>query len=214
MIACGTWSCAAWLDPSGNKLRSSCRLMQRYAKQQAVEVANLQRLFGDTECFDSNIRALLELRLTQVRAGTDPQLYADVEHAIRDLQPEPRHAVVSARGITERALHVIWEAENPGMALLDEWKEAGVQLDDDGSFPTSGGRQCAILRRITGTQDQRPVARFVTKRTYLLVDHLQSIGDWGQHRNQEEVPLQVAASFCLSAIALCESLALDLAATG
>ena len=40
---------------SRNKLQSSCRFMARYAQQQASEVANLNRLFGDVERFNSNI---------------------------------------------------------------------------------------------------------------------------------------------------------------
>ena len=54
---------------SGNKLRSSCRLMARYAQQQAGEVNNLRRLFGDTERFERNIRSLLELRLPQIHSA-------------------------------------------------------------------------------------------------------------------------------------------------
>ena len=58
--------------PSGNKLRSSCRLMARYASRKAEEVGNLRRLFGEAERFEVNIRSLLELRLAQVH-GADPE---------------------------------------------------------------------------------------------------------------------------------------------
>ena len=51
---------------SGNKLRSSCRLAAQYAREQAGEVNNLQRLFGNAERFEGNIRSLLELRLVQI----------------------------------------------------------------------------------------------------------------------------------------------------
>ena len=82
---------------------------------------------------------------------------------------------------------------------------------EGGRIPRKRGWQCRILRVITGTEGNDPVAKFVTKRTYLLVDHLQSVGDFGQHRGGETVTLPIAASFCLSAISLCESLARDLA---
>ena len=86
--------------PAGNKLRSSCRLMDRYAQQQASEVENLRRLFGDEERFKANIQSLLELRLAQVR-GVDSELMGYVERAIRDLQPDPTNSVVWARSIVE-----------------------------------------------------------------------------------------------------------------
>ena len=62
---------------SGKKLRSSCRLMSRYAQEQAGGVENLRRLFGDTERFERNIRSLLELRHGQI-TGADSRLLGDV----------------------------------------------------------------------------------------------------------------------------------------
>src|SRR6185437_7356415 len=38
---------------SGNRMRSSCRLMAKFALQQAPAVANLKRLFGTREGFDT-----------------------------------------------------------------------------------------------------------------------------------------------------------------
>jgi hypothetical protein len=49
----------------------------------------------------------------------------------------------------------------------------------------------------------------VTKPTALLVDHLQSVGNFGQHQD-DEVTASFAVATCNSAIALCESLAGDL----
>ncbi|MCY3968487.1 MAG: hypothetical protein OXG74_01020 [Acidobacteria bacterium] len=197
----------------GKKIRPSCRLMAQYALQRAEGVANLRRMFGAPERFEGNIRNLLELRLTQVD-GADPELRDFVERAIRDLQPEPVNSVVWARSIAGRALDLIWEAELPNdRSMPDDWKFAGVQFDDRGRLPRSRGRQCQILRRITGTEHNDPAAMFVTKPTCLLVDHLQSIGDFGQHREEATVSIFMATAFCLSSIGLCESLARDLAAS-
>ena len=197
---------------SGKKVRSSCRLMCRYAQQQAGGVADLRRLFGDSERFGSNIRSLLELRLAQVR-GADPDLLGYVKRAIRDLEPEPAFSIVWARSIAERALDLIWEAELPSDKSMPEpWKFAGVQFDARGQFPGRRGPQCGILRSITGTEKQGSVSKFVTKPTYLLVDHIQSVGDFGQHKQEATVSISMAAAFCLSAIGLCESLVHDLAA--
>ena len=194
---------------SRNKLRSSCRLMARYAKQEAAEVGNLQRLFGKAERFEANIRSLLELRLAQVDAA-DSELVAFVERAIRDLLPEPAHSVVWARSIAERALTVIWDAELEAGKFPQDWK--AVREKFGGSrIPRGRGQQCGVLRLITGTSDNAPVSKFVTKPTCLLLDHLQSVGNFGQHRWGDSVTVPIAASFCLSAISLCESLARDLA---
>lgn len=196
---------------SGKKLRSTCRLMARYARQQAEEVNNLQRLFGNKERFEGNIRSLLELRAAQITGG-DPALIGEVKKAIRDLHPEPTQSTTWARSIADRALDLIWEAElAPDRSLPDEWNVVGIEFDERGRLPGSRGRQCGILRQITGTEAHDPVAKYVTRPTCMLVDHVYSVGNFGQHRRGITVSTSVAASFCLSAIALCESLAKDLA---
>ena len=65
-------------------LRSSCRLMKRYAAGRKEGVTSLRRLFGDAGGFEGNIRGVLELRLEQV-AGADPELLGYVRNAVRDL---------------------------------------------------------------------------------------------------------------------------------
>ena len=195
---------------SRNKLRSSCRLMAQYAGQQAGQVDNLQRLFGNAEHFEVNIRSLLELRVAQI-SSADPMLLADVKKAIRDLQPEPTQSTTWARSIADRALDLIWKAElPPDRSLPDEWKFIGIEFDERGRLPGSSGRQCGILRQITGTEVHDLVTQFITKPTCLLVDHVHSVGNFGQHKRGINVSILIAASFCLSAIALCESLSRDL----
>ena len=196
---------------SENKVRSSCRLMALYARQQAGEVNNLQRLFGNAERFEGNIRSLLELRVAQITGG-DSVLLGEVKKAIRDLHPEPTQSTTWARSIADRALDLIWKAElPPDRSLPDKWKFNRIEFDEQGRLPGSRGRQCGILRRITGTEEHDPVAKFITKPTCLLVDHVHSVGNFGQHKRGSTVSKSIAASFCLSAIALCESIARDLA---
>ena len=123
--------------------------------------------------------------------------------------PNPANSIVWSRSIANRALDLIWEAELPADRSLPEaWKFVGVKFD---VLPKRRGQQCGILREITGTEDHDPVSKFVTKPTYLFVDHLQSVGDFGQHKEGSTVSVSIAAAFCLSAISLCESLARDLA---
>ena len=165
--------------------------MQRYAQAQAPAIADLSRLVGTAAGFATHVRSLLELRLAQVSADTsDEDLCAFVKNAIRDLAPVPERALVWIRSIANRALKLVWEAELPPDRTLpigwrDEWDRAGVNYpDDQGKLPRSPGAQCNILRLVTGTERTSRQARYVTKTTYLLLDHLQSVGDFGQHRDE------------------------------
>ena len=85
--------------------------------------------------------------------------------------------------------------------------------DDGDKLPQGSGAQCGVLRRITGTDRVRRQSRYVTKTTSLLVDHLQSVGSFGQHREdypETNVSIGFAAASILAAIALVENLTADL----
>ena len=217
-------------QPSGSRMRSSCRLMARYASQQAPAVADLRRLFGTAAGFNSNVRGLLELRLAQLDTGrTDPQLRNYAMHAIRDMDDGPETVLVPVRSIVQRALTVIWDAEvgptrNFPQDWVQEWQHGGAQpkwLANGPRVPGGDGQQLYALRLMTGTKfgDKPPIrrtARFVTKPTFLLLDHLQSVGDFGQHRGdypESNTSVGFAASVVLAAIGLIESLSRDLAAS-
>ena len=203
---------------SRRRVRSSCRLMERYAKAQAPTIAELKRLFGSSSDFETNIRSLLELRLAQVvTARTDRDLRDFVSRAVSDIDTNPELAINSIRGIADRALRLIWAAELPHDRTLPahwitEWKHAGVKSppEDRGKLPGVPRLQCSVLRLIVGTERVRRLSRYVTRPTCLLVDHLQSVGNFGQHRDESRVTVGFAASTVLAAISLVESLTADL----
>ena len=196
------------LESRKNRLRLSCRLMKKYAQQQEGEVSYLQWLFGNEARFKSNIQSLLELRLTQIR-GADPRLIDRVKRAIEILQQEPIESIALARSIEKWALKLIWDAElGPKRKLPENWKSKGVCFDDQDQFPEEPLDQCKILRLIV----KKGVSK-VTRPTQLLVDHLHWVGNFGHHSGRSIVSVPIAASCCLSAISLCESLARDLANT-
>ena len=206
---------------SKNRLRSSCRMMQHYAEERAPALADLTRLFGSSPDFEAHIRSLLELRLAQVaRPSVDRDLRESVRNAVRDIEPDPKHALVWIRSIADRALALIWDAELPRSRTLppkwlDEWRHAGVKSlpEDGGKLPYGSGLQCGVLRLITGTDRVRRQSRYVTKTTSLLVDHLQSVGSFGQHREnfpETNVSIGFAAASVLAAISLVENLTADL----
>lgn len=206
---------------SKNRLRGTCRLMQHYARAQAPALADLERLFGTASGFETHIRSLLELRFAQVVGPkVDRSLGEFVRNAIRDIEPDPKHALIWIRSITDRALALIWDAElSPDRTLppewLDEWRRSGEKnMPDDGDkLPHGSGAQCGVLRRITKKGGAGRQSRYVTKTTALLVDHLQSVGSFGQHREEypeTNVSIGFAAASILAAIALVESLTADL----
>ena len=201
------------------RLHSSCRLMERYAKAREPAISYLQRRLREPSGFETHVRSVLDLRLSQVSQGAvDGKLCDYVRWAIRDLAPTPEIALGWIRKIANRALHLIWAAElPPDGAVPSEWRQAGVVPDGRGEMPRSAGQQVGILRLISGSAHARRQCRYVTKTTSLLVDHLHSVGNFGQHDSdypEVTVSFGFAASVVLSAISLIECLGHDLAGAG
>ena len=205
-----------------NRLRGSCRLMQRYVETQAPALGELNRLFGTAPGFEANIRSMLELRLAQVAGReVDRDLREYVRKAVRDLQPDPMHALIWIRSISDRALALIWDAELPPDGTIpsdwfEKWRREGVEIRnvrDGGKLPHGSGPQCGVLRQATGTDRVPRLTTYATRTTSLLVDHLQSIGNFAQHREtypETNVSMGFAAASVLAAISLVESLTADL----
>jgi len=195
--------------------------MSRYAAEQGPAVADLQRLFRSREAFDRNIRGVLELRLANVASqNADEALVTYLQSAIRDLDSNPELPLKLVRSIASRAMAIIWDLElEPGRLIPEAWIQAWQHsgeplrwLSADRSLPKSDGAKCNVLRLMTGTEKVARTDKVASKVTSLLVDALQSVGDFGQHR--EEFPETVvsktfAASVLLTAIELTESLVAD-----
>ena len=69
--------------------------------------------------------------------------------------------------------------------------------------------QCALLRLATGRQRIRPIAGKVSKASCVLMEHMNQVGDMRTH-SKGDLSVTMAASFCMAAIELTESLARDL----
>jgi hypothetical protein len=82
--------------------------------------------------------------------------------------------------------------------------------DGHGRVPGERGRQIRLLRyaAVSG-RSLRRLTRRITKPSALLLEHSQSVGNFGQHQD-DVVTRPFAVSVCLTAIALCASLADDL----
>ena len=203
---------------SRNSMRASCGLMQQYAQEQAPAMAGLHYVFGNESGFNRHIRTLLELRLAQATTpDVDEDLARFVGNAVHHITPRPQDALTWVRSIAERALGLIWEAELPDRMIpegwLDEWNwKRDYSDDNDGKLPHESRGQCHVLRLLTRS-DRTAQCRYVTRTTSLLVDHLQSVGNFGSHLSdyrEAKVTVGFAASVVLSAIALMECLKSDL----
>lgn len=200
---------------SRNSIRGSCRLMQRYARAQAPAMADLNRSFESRTGFDRHIRSLLELRLAQVAtAGADEELCRLVRNAVDRIKPPPKDSLREARFIVDHALNMVWEKEFPSGMIPPELLSKRVPERRDDSDPyLPSSEKCYVLRQLTRS-DRPGRSKYVTIRTSLLIDHLQSVGNIGSHLGNYpdvEVSIGFAASVVLSAIELVECLVGDFA---
>jgi hypothetical protein len=207
--------CRGYAAESAGTVKHRCRILKNFAARKAVGIESLNLLFGTRESFENNIRNLLEIRLQQTPV-IDCELFSFVERAIRDVMPEPRLCINGIRGIAERALDVILQKEMPDNVIPEEWQQewkfAEENISGDigaGRIPRKRSGQCRLLNLMTGTMKARPVARHVTKPTFLLIDFLQSVGDFGQHIEHNPVTVHFAATVCMAAIDLCGNMARD-----
>lgn len=191
----------------GTMLRPASMLIAAHAKQQSSGSESLRRLFGDSDRFAKNSRSMLELRLSQVRS-VDSELFNTVSKALRDLNSPP-DCIALARRIANRAFVLIWGKEAPEGQIPLAWVADLRDAARDRRIPAGGGA-CRLLQLATGTDNIPRLTTYVTKRTYALLNFIQSVGDHGQHQD-EEITWSYATAFCLAAVELCDSLALDFA---
>ena len=207
---------------SRDSVRFGARMLEPFVRRQAPRARNLADLFMRPGDYEGNIVSVLQLRLGQVE-DLDADLKADIVRAVRELGDEPRHCVNCMRGIAERCLALIWSAELEAgdlipQAWLDEFQHDNSSLarrvvadaaTRGRRLPTRSGRQCGLLNLATGSQNTPRVTRYVSRKTYLLVDQIQNVGDFGQHQT-EAVDIGFAVSLCLSAIELAHKLTAEL----
>ena len=193
-----------------NKMMRGCRFLEYFIKSQGDNSGSMVRLFSTRDDYRGNIRGLLELRLNQL-TSLDASLRRYLQRSIEDIPDHPEVCLSSMRGIVDRALDLIWDAElGSGSVVPAEWfnewqhnGERGPESYWDSKFPTKRGHQIRLLQLITGTQNSAPKAKRISKNTWALASSAQGFGDFGQHVDGIEIPLGVA----VSAISVCLELA-------
>ena len=203
---------------AGRKMRLTNRLIERLAGQRRSDVSGARKMFERPEDFATNIRTVLELRLGHVQ-GTDPELIRLVRRAVRHIPDEPDAVLGSARDILDRALDLVWALEAPGgrvpLKWIEHWRDAEVSTgrsiqatsdySQNSAIPEERGKQCALLRLATGQNRIRPIAARVSKATYVLIEHMNQVGDLKNH-SKGAPTITMAVAFCMAAIELAEAL--------
>ena len=195
----------------GNSRRPklTCRLIEKMALKHGGQAVEIKRMFSTEQLYSQNVQRILELRLSQVSGG-DRELRRRVERVIRELGFNATDAIASVRMVACRALDAIWEAELEKNEVPQAWKEAwkfaeglgAYALQTYSRFPRGdAGRQCGLLCDIVGGRDGKlPVlAKYVTRPTYVLVEHIKRAGDDGQHIRSTP-SLTYAAAICIACI--------------
>jgi hypothetical protein len=201
LIECG------FIHTAANKLQRPSRLLARYLGEDSNESNAIVRLFGDQGAYLVNMRGVLERRIAQID-GLDKELRRYLTLGVAELPGFPKVFFSNIRGIVDRALEMIWEAEFHRKRIPSEWisvwrfngeNKAGEWLS---RFPR-GGERLRLLDLMTGTQKCDLCAKYVTKSTYVLANAVQGFGDFGQH--QEGAPIDPGTAY--SGLHLCIELA-------
>ena len=199
-----------FIKVSGGKVFKGCRLLEHHVKSLGEDAGSMVRLFGPWEEYRGNIRGLLELRLNQL-TSLDASLRRYLQRSIEDIPEHPEVCLSSMRGIVDRALDLIWDAELDSArtipaAWFTEWQhngERGPESHWNNKFPTKRGHQIRLLQLMTGTQNSSPKANRVSKNCWVLASAAQGFGDFGQHIDGIEIHVGVA----VSAVNICLELA-------
>lgn len=205
-----------FVDASGRQPKLSARMVERLAHGRGESTQDLKRLFATEDAYMSAVRAVPELRLSQLSGGPTA-LRRQVKAAVAEIGTLPARCLMSFRLITREALELIYDAETPGRQIPATWMTAWQHANNrwatkihNNRLPSSDGLQCGLLAEITSTHGGKPkLAQYVSRSTYVLVEHVKQVGDLGNHPDGQISPAYAAAC-CLAAVELCERLADEL----
>ncbi|MBF0185549.1 MAG: hypothetical protein HQM06_14345 [Magnetococcales bacterium] len=190
---------------ASNKITSTCRLLERHISSQGEDAGSMVRLFGGWQDYRANIRGVLQRRLNQI-SNIDDRLKRLIERSIEDIPDFPGECLANMRGIADRALDLIWEAEFPEKREIPvEWI-AEWRLEY--SFPPDRPQQIRLLQLMTGAYRGQfsPKARTVNRSVYYLLNSIFSFGNFGQHLEGEIVNAGTAIAVIMNCIELASCL--------
>jgi len=200
----------------GNKLVSPNRLLQIYLEGLANEKGAIDRLFQNEEAFSQNFNNVISKRLAQI-SDIDSDLNRYLQRSLEDLPNHPNVCLSGIRGILDKCFDIIWNAEFGGKKIpdghFDTWRYHGEHeslQEFKTSFP-QGAKRLKLLQALTTPHRSNPLAKVVSKSTYVAINAMYPFGDFGQHQEGENMTLPMVYSAMLLAVELVASLQNDLA---
>jgi hypothetical protein len=200
----------------GRRILGASRVLENFLEQGAGGRSNLlATLFETDEGFATNSKGLLQLRLASL-AQTDKDLLDYLRNAIENLD-NPKVLIRMIRALVERSFQMIWDLSIPDRRIPADWSAEWKQPDRDGNsttYPPEGGisgrlgKQCQLLDLMTDPRKNRRTP--VRRSTYVLIEGLQTAGDFGQHLEGEIVPHGFGVAVSLSALQVVQQLTADL----
>jgi hypothetical protein len=215
-----------YLIQDSGGFRGNCRLILKFASLNETVARDLRDLFRESVADERNFKKILEIKLSQVQGG-DAEIRSFINLAIHGLSNETRASMTMIRSIAEHAMQLAWDAEFPtgtipGEVQTELTKDRGpnTRLDPNLFSRTYElGVRRRILRQAVGgdVQRQPKLTRKVTRPIMILIDHLHSLGNFGQHmkdippERERPVDFTFCVSACFVAIVLLKRMAEDLA---
>ena len=201
---------------SGNKLTSSCRMLQQHVKGASPDAGSMARLFGTWEDYKSNIRSLLERRLAQISCFDD-RLHRLVARAIEDIPEFPDDCLNNLTGIKDCALKLIWQREFGSAMCVPQdviayWTVIPrvnhnlvkqMMHDNCWDVPTDPLGQIRLLGLLTGCHrnfDAR--AKATSKDAFVLIDAIHNFRNRAQHPDGQSIHVGVAVAAIMSCLEL------------
>jgi len=204
------------LKTDGTSLTFASATVREFVTSDAGKQSNLlSTLFGTSELFNRNIKGLLQLRLAALPT-IDEELREYIENAV-DTIDKPKIPIRLLRAVMERCLKLIWKKELPDGTIPESWIAAWKMPDRDNRIlreiperilPGTFGKQLRIVDLMT--DPRRDKVTRIRRSTYVLLNGLHSVADFGQHLEGEDIPLLFGPSICLWALQLSEQLFEDL----
>lgn len=204
-----------YLTRSGARVQFQCRAMQSVAEGELGAQSELMaNLFGTADRFGQNVRVLLQYQLAS-RAQIDDHLLRVTEKII-DAFADPNTAVALFREAARQLFFLVWKRVLPDRRIPPSWTDHWRSLRDERNIrvtPFAGtvpqdGTQCKLLDQLTG--QHRPKDTCIRRSTYLLLDAVWGIGDYGQHHESEDIQPGFLATSCFTLLETWAQLEVDL----
>jgi len=204
-----------YLLKNGTRVQFQSRIMRDIAMGELGAKSELMSsLFGTNERFGQNVKVLLQYRLA-ARTQIDEHLLRVTEQIIDSLD-DPNTAIALFRETARQLFSLVWRRVLPDrripQAWTDHWRSVrderrGNVIDFSGAIPQDG-KQCRLLEQLTGPY--RPLNTVIRRSTYLLLDSLWGIGDYGQHRETEDIEVGFLVCSCFTLLEAWDQLEFDL----